>query len=221
MRQFRQAQDRQLAVLVLELAGEGGADHLLRRYAVDLLGEHAHERHFAAGNDVGLEAVGAQVVEEFQHRLEHHLGVGLAAARMLGAGQPAFGVFAEGFGRHVGVGGADDLQQALHAAGGQGFAVTFQQRLERLLFLPLRVLRGHALDLIESEQHLEIHRLLAPQGAIVVEHRDPLGHGDEVLAALGSYRADECLDGLARWPVTPGRQDFVRRLREQGQHQQQ
>ncbi|MCY1344843.1 hypothetical protein D9M69_308900 [compost metagenome] len=212
------AQDRQRAVLVLQFGDEGGADHLLRGDAVDLLGEGAHEGDLAAGDDVGLEAVAAQVGEQFQHRLVDHLGVRLLALRVSGLGQPGLGAGAELLGADAGVGGADDLDQPFHAAGREGFAIALEHRLERLLLLPFRVLGGQALDFVEGEQHLEVHRLLAPQRAVVVEHGNALGGRHVVPAALGGHGTDEAFDGLLRRAVVPGRQRIRARC-QQGQQQ--
>ena len=52
---------------------------MLWRYAIDLFGKYAHKAGIAAGHDVGLESLAAQVGQHFQHRLVDHLGVGLAA----------------------------------------------------------------------------------------------------------------------------------------------
>ena len=45
------------------------ADDLLRRNAVDGLGEVPHELDAAAGDDIGREAVLAQIGQQFEHRL--------------------------------------------------------------------------------------------------------------------------------------------------------
>ena len=66
----------------LELHHAGRADHLLGRDAVDLLRPRPHELDAAAGDDEGLEAVGAQIGEQLQHRLVDELGVGPVEARM-------------------------------------------------------------------------------------------------------------------------------------------
>ena len=64
------------------------ADDLLGRDAVDPLGPRAHELDAAAGDDEGLEAVGAQVGEQLQHRLVDQLGVGPLEPRMARGGEP-------------------------------------------------------------------------------------------------------------------------------------
>jgi hypothetical protein len=80
---FRELHQLWLAIAVrLEFHGAGGADHLFWRNAVDLLHPRAHELDAATGDDESLEAVGAQVVQQLQHRLEDQLGVGPVEARM-------------------------------------------------------------------------------------------------------------------------------------------
>ena len=66
---LRRLQEHRLAVAHLELRHADAADDLLGRDAVDLLGEDAHEFDAAARDDEGLEAVGAQVGEQLEHRL--------------------------------------------------------------------------------------------------------------------------------------------------------
>ena len=118
------------------------------------------------------------------------------------------------------MGGGDYLQDAVHAAGGEGLAIAFEHRLERLLLLPLRMLRRQALHLVQGEEHLEVHRLLAPQGTVVIEHGDALGWRHEVLAALAGHGFDESHDRLARSTVIP-RWQLLRCLHQQRQAEQQ
>ncbi|MCY1410248.1 hypothetical protein D9M71_256140 [compost metagenome] len=130
------------------------------------------------------------------------------------SGEPAPGLGNEVFGADSRMGGHNDFHHAVHTAGGQGFLVAVEHRLERLLGFPLRVLRGQALDFIQGKQHLEVHRLFAPQGAVIVEHGNALGRCDVVLAALCGDGSDKLLDRLARGAVVPGRQ-WVRCLDQQ------
>jgi len=76
--------------------------------------------------------------------------------------------------------------------------VAFEDRGERLLVLPLRVLWREHLDAVEDEQGLEIHRLLSPERSVVVERGDPLRLGHEVLAAGHRHALHEAHDGLLR-----------------------
>src|SRR5262249_8137012 len=61
---------------------------LLRRNAVDALGENSHEFHATAGNNKGLETVGAEIDQQLQHRLVHELGVEAIKARVASGVNP-------------------------------------------------------------------------------------------------------------------------------------
>ena len=81
--------------------------------------------------------------------------------------------------------------QALFAGRRQRLQVAVEHGLERLLGLPARVLRRQRLDAVEDEGELDIHRLLDPQRAVVVEGRDALGGRHEVGTALRRHARDE------------------------------
>ena len=77
-----QPEQKRLAVAHLESCLDRRADDLLRRNAVDALGPRAHELDAAARDDEGLEAVGAQVGQQLEHRLVDQLGVRPLEARI-------------------------------------------------------------------------------------------------------------------------------------------
>ncbi|MNJ34819.1 hypothetical protein D3C77_295440 [compost metagenome] len=215
-----QALDGQRALVVVKARVQGRADHLLRGNAIDLFSERPHESDFAARDDISLKAIGAQVLEQLQHRLEDHLGVRLLGFWVNRRGEPASGLGDKRLGADTGVSRGNNFQQAIHTACSQGLVVTFKDRLERLLGFPLWVLRGQALDFIQGKLHLEVHWLLAPQGAVIVEHRDAFSHRHIILAAFYADGADKLLDGLARGPVVPGRQRVPCLHQKRYQHQQ-
>src|SRR5262245_28974045 len=64
---FRQTHKYRLPVLQLELCPDAGANHLLRRDAINPFAEDAHELDPAGGNDERLKSVRAQVGEQFEH----------------------------------------------------------------------------------------------------------------------------------------------------------
>ena len=102
--------------------------------------------------------------------------------------------------------GHHDFEQRAFAARERAFHVALEQRGERLLVLPLGMLRRERLHAVEREEQLEVHRLLGPERAVVVEGSDALGDRDEVgRAFLGDF-LDEGDDGLLRSGVVPGRQ---------------
>ena len=94
---------------------------------------------------------------------------------------------------------AIDLDQALFAGRGQRLHVAVEHRLERLLGLPVGVLRRQRLDAVEDEGELEVHRLLDPQRAVVVERGDALVRRHEVRPALRRDARDE-IDDRRSWP---------------------
>ena len=63
-------------------------DHLLRRDAIDLLRVHAHKILAAARDDVGPLPIGAQVLQNFKHRLVSEIGIEPLPARMFGGLNP-------------------------------------------------------------------------------------------------------------------------------------
>ena len=168
----------------------GRADHLLGRNAVDLLGPRPHELDAAARDDEGLEAVGAQIGEQLQHRLVDELGVGPLEARMPRGREP---VRARSCGTPPSVMpacvAAMISSRPFSPAAATRLHVAVEQRLERLLVLPLRMLRRQRLDAVDREGDLEVDRLLAPQRAVVVEGGDALGGRHEVRRRPPSSRA--------------------------------
>jgi hypothetical protein len=70
-----------------------------------------------------------------------------------------------------------DLQKSRLAERRQRLAVVIERGLERLLPFPVRVLRRQRLDPVDRKNDLEIHRLLGPQRAVVVEGGDALVGG--------------------------------------------
>ena len=92
------------------------------------------------------------------------------------------------------MGGGDNLQHALLAHGGDRLQVAGQNRLERLLVLPFRMLIGLFLHLVHGEHELVVDRLLDPQRAVIVERGDTLGRRHIVGPALRGHARDEIDD---------------------------
>ena len=136
--------DGRLAVLHHVLGLERGADDLLRRHAVDLLGPGPHELDRAAGNDERLESIGPQVRQHFEHGLVDALGVRPVEPGMLCGGEPVETVVSNSVDRHAGVRGHQDLDQSLLARLREGLVIAFEHGLERLLLLPLRMFVGQS-----------------------------------------------------------------------------
>ncbi len=54
--------------------------------------------------------------------------------------------------RHAGMAGHDQFHEPVLARSSEAFHVAFQRRLERLLGLPFRMLRGQRLDPVDRKQ---------------------------------------------------------------------
>jgi len=93
------------ALAHLELHLDTAANHLLRWDAVNFLGPRAHELDAAAGYDEGFEIVCTQVIEQLQHGLIDHLGVGAFGRGMSFCRDPAIDDCLELRGGHTGVSG--------------------------------------------------------------------------------------------------------------------
>jgi hypothetical protein len=131
-----QAKQHGFAVAALELGDDTGADDLLGRDAIALLGEGPDELGSATGRDVGLEPIGTQVGQDLQHGLVHELVVAAAEARVLGGREPLLDALPELLWRHAGMRHGDDLDGSLLAGGCERCHVAFEHRLERLRVLP-------------------------------------------------------------------------------------
>jgi len=107
-------------------------------------------------------------------------------------------------GGHAGMGRHEHLKDAVLARFGERLHVAFERGLERLLVLPLRMLRSEHLHAVEREGQLNWPRLFGPQRSIVVKHRDALGWDHEIRRALPGDCGDESDDRLFRRAVVPG-----------------
>ncbi len=115
----------------------------------------------------------------------------------------SFTIFSNSVGGHAGMGGHDDLDRRLFTAGECAIHVALEQRGEGLLVFPLRMLRRERLHAIEREEQLEVHRLLRPERAVVVEGGDTLGGRNKMRAALRGGRPHELDDRLLSRAVVP------------------
>ena len=131
---------------------------------------------------------------------------------MLRGRDPVLDDLLELLGGHARVRGHDDFDDRLFPAGERAFHVALEQRGEGFLVFPLRMLRRERLHAVEREEKLEIHRLLAPERAVVVERGDALGDRDKVRRAFLRDLRDEVDDGLFGRAVVPRRQRITRRL---------
>ena len=74
----------------------------------------------------------------------------------------------------------NQFDQPLFTGRGQRLQVAVQHRSEGLLGLPFRMHGRHRLHAVECKGKLDVHRLLDPQRAVIVEHGDALRFRHEV-----------------------------------------
>ena len=220
--QFRQTHEHGLAVAHFEFRLDAAANDLFRRDAVHLSRPRAHELDAAAGDDEVLKTVGPQIGEKLKHRLIGHFGEEPTGLRMLRGGDPILDDLLELHGGHARVCGHDDFEEWAVTAGKRRLQVALEQRGERLLGLPLRVLRCERFHPVERKIQLHGNRLLGPKRAVVVEGGDPLGRRDERRRTFLRHLFHEADDSLLRSSVVPGgeRVGGKGRAREQQQTEQ-
>ncbi len=155
------------------------------------------------GHDERLEAVRPQIGKHLQHRLVDEVRIGPLEPGMARATNPFGDDGRELVGRIAGMRGPDDLQQPLLAGRADCFHVAFEDSLERLLLLPLRMLRGHRPDPVKGEGNLEVDRLFRPERAVVVERGDAFCCRHKIRAAFARHASDEVDDGFLGGALVP------------------
>ena len=186
------------------------------------LGDRSHEVAVAARGDVVGEPVGLEVAEQLDHRHVAALAERPTERRVLPGPQERVGrprVLLDALaGERLEDAAHQHLQLAVVAV------VVLRDRppsqrvvllvggLPRLALSQRLVLLGHLGQTREDEAELDRHRLLAPEGAVVVEDGDPLGRRNVVRTALGGHALDELDDRGASRGVGPRWKRFVRQV---------
>ena len=201
--------DRAAALVARVLERRCAPDHPLARNPVDVLADRPHEVAAATGCDVVRKAVGLEVGEQLDHREVRAFEIPATERRMLGRAQERIGLRLEVVDADPLVGREDTAQKRAHIGVVAGVVVVehlpqpgivaLVRRLPRLAVAQLRVGLGHLVQPAENEVGLDRHRLLAPQGAVVVEHRDAFlgGHG------VRDGPRDELHHGALRGTIVP------------------
>jgi len=201
---LRLAQELRLSISGELISGDGrGANYLLRRNAVALVGEDSHELHATARNDEGLEVVGAQIGEQLQHGLINEICVGPVEARMAGGREPLSDDSGKFLGAHAAMAHRHDLHEALLTRSEQRLLVARKHSCEGLLLFPFWMLRRERLYPVNGEGELEINRLLGPERAVVVESRDALLWLNEIRRTFLCDTLDKGNDSFLRRGVVP------------------
>ena len=153
-----------------KLAEGKGANHLLGRDAIHLLGHHPHKIDAAAGDNPGLEAIIPQIPQQLLHRQITELIVVAAKTGILAAVDPASDPLGKLGGGHAAVGQSHQLGEPLLPRFGHGLEVVVQHCRDDGVGLPLRVFRCQTLDLVHRKLQLIGHGRFRPEGAVIVKH---------------------------------------------------
>ena len=124
----------------------------------------------------------------------------------------SFTILLELLGGHAGVRGHDDLERwPCSPPASAPFTSPLSSEANGSLSFHSGMLRRERLHAVEREEELEIHRLLGPERAVVVEGGDALGERHEVRRAFRRDLRDEVDDGLLGRAVVPRGQRVRRR----------
>src|SRR5205809_3869071 len=149
------------ALLVIAICRAAhGADDLFRRDSIGLLGIHAHEILAAAGADVSLVAIGAEILQHFLHRQVGHLIIGLVPARVFGVGEPLLHLGLKLLRGHAGECGHQDFLQVSHRQFRNRFAVAGEDGLERLPVFQFGLFLDQLWDVLQAVGLLSVHLML-------------------------------------------------------------
>ena len=108
------------------------------------------------------------------------------------------------------MGNSDNLFEILDTESLHRLAIVRQDRLKRLDFAPLRMLRRQCNDLVDGEGYLCVDRLLNPEGAVVVERCDSLVQLDKIRRTLLCYALDKIDDRFLWCRFIPRWQGILR-----------
>src|SRR6516225_5825774 len=161
-----------LAIAVLRAAGR--AYHLFWRNAIELLRGHAHKILAATRDNVGLVPVGAQVLQDLEHRLIRKLSVETPPAWMLGGFNPFFCFGFEYLHWHTGQWCYENFLKLRQGQLRHRLAVAGKHSLKGLAVLKLWFLCHHRRHTVQAINHLRIHGMFDPQRTVLIESSDAL-----------------------------------------------
>jgi hypothetical protein len=98
-----------------------------------------------------------------------------------------------------------DFEYRVFATRKCAFHIAFEQRGERLLGLPLRMLGRKRLYVVEREKQVDVQRLLSPQRAVMIERGDALVRRHKVGLPFLRHLCHEFDDRLFGLAILPGR----------------
>jgi hypothetical protein len=115
------------------------------------------------------------------------------------------------------VSGGDDLRPVALAEFRHRRTVAGENRLERLLLLPVGMFRRQLVHPVEREHRLRVQRMRHPQRAVLIEGGDAILGRHEARAPLVGRGLNERDDRLLRRAVVPRGEGIVRRLSRNGE----
>ena len=199
----RSHQDGLARVVVSECGIERRSYDLFGRDAVGLISVHANELLPASSDDVGLVAIGAQILHHLEHGLIDKFGEWPMPSRVACFCDPVLHQRRELAGSHPGMSGEDDFLEVLRRELRHRLAIAGNHRLERLNRLPLRMLRRKRHDTVQRKDDLRVDRLLDPKSSILIKSRKSIAGSNEFRAAWRSSRRDQLDDCLLGWSIVP------------------
>ena len=113
----------------------------------------------------------------------------------------------------------NQLDQAALTRCGKRLHVAIENRLEGLLLFHSGCSGAHGLYLVERKGKLNIHRVFAPQRAVIIEGRYPLRHRNKTGRTFAGHGGDKIQDRLLRLAVSPRRKRISLRQRRSFEHE--
>jgi hypothetical protein len=114
-------------------------------------------------------------------------------------------------GRHPAVRGDHHLTQPFVAVGHECLCIAIHDHLVRLTIAKLGMGIQERRDARKRVHDLDVHRLLAPQRAVVIKDGDAIGDGNKLLPGRVGDTTDEAHDDSLRRVVAPARKRIDRR----------
>ena len=204
--QFRQTHNDRFPVPQFKLCLHTAADDLLWWNPIGGFRPRSHKLNTATRHDIVLKPVCAQVAEHFQHRLISHVNESLPGCGMFRSSDPVLYDLLELDRGHASMSRHEEFHDRMFATRGRSLQVAFQQRSERFLLLPFRMLRRQSFHAIKGKEELYGNRLFTPEGAIVIEHGDAFCNRNEVRRIFRGHSIDKRNDRFLCRPFVPRRQ---------------
>ena len=149
-----------------------------------------------------LKPLARRIREQFEHRLIGHVQEALAGSWMFRRGDPVFDELRKLIGGHAGVRGHKELMSPWSPPSSAPFTSPLSSEANGS-WSSIRMLRRKRLHPVGHEVELDRGRLLAPEGAVIVEYGDAFRRRHEVRRAGRRDLCDEADDRLLGTAVVP------------------